>query len=272
VLRLPLEPGDGLDPLATQLVLERIYPDRWVSPRLLSAGARVEIPLQGYRTEVYRVQPLEEVDRPLLAGVRFALEREGEDLVYRTFGREGSRVCWLNPQLLHDCRVGDEPVRPERVSAVWEGASASTGAQARVLRVKSRSWQVDLPAGTGQTRNLAVLLRAEKGDPKTPLPELRMRVGHEEHLLGVEEEKGYWRWSVGPDLVAGTRVVLELKGRSDWCGELELFEQVSEREAGPIIRVRPEVPVAEDVLPPRPYESGLHRTMTALGAWKVNVR
>ena len=270
LFRLPLDPGHGLDPVASNLVLERIYPDRWVSPRLLSAGARVMIPLQGYRTEVYRVRPLEAVDRPLLAGVRFSVEADGEDLVYRTFGSEGGPVRWLNPERVVTCRVGEETVRPERIGSLWAKRSAHTGELPRVERKSASLWQVNMPSAEGHRQGLAVLLRAKNGDPQKALPELQVRVGHKERPLQLEEEKGYWRWVLSPELEAGAQVALKLKGGVEWRGELEVYVQESAQEEETVIRVRPGTSVAEEVLPPRPYEPGVHRTMTALGSWQVS--
>lgn len=71
-LTLVLDPADGLDPGASGLVLERIYPTRWVSPDTYRAGDAVELPaLLGYQSAVYDLRPLAAVGEPLLADVVF---------------------------------------------------------------------------------------------------------------------------------------------------------------------------------------------------------
>jgi hypothetical protein len=71
-LTVTFDPADGLDPRAENLVLERVYPTRWVSPDLCRAGDRVELPaLDGYAVAIYEVRPLASVGEPLLADVVF---------------------------------------------------------------------------------------------------------------------------------------------------------------------------------------------------------
>jgi len=74
-----LDPADGLDPDASDLVLERIYPTRWVAPALFRAGESVELtPLLGYEAAVYEVRPWRDEPGPLLADVVFEeLARDG---------------------------------------------------------------------------------------------------------------------------------------------------------------------------------------------------
>ncbi len=71
-LTVTLDPADGLDPAARGLVLERVYPTRWIAPRLYDAGARLELPpLLGYEAAVYELRPVAEMGGPFLADVVF---------------------------------------------------------------------------------------------------------------------------------------------------------------------------------------------------------
>ena len=166
--------------------------------------------------------------------------------------------------------MGEELVGPERIGSVWAKRSAHTAELPCVERKSASRWQVTFPSADGLRQGLAVLLRAEGGDPEKPLPELRLRVGHEEQVLQLEEEKGYWRWAISPDLAAGAVVELKIKGVAGWRGELELYVQGTGPGEENVLRGRPGKSVGEEVLPPRPYEPGVHRTMTALGSWPVN--
>src|SRR5262249_36281237 len=72
-LKIGLSPSLGIDPKASRLVLERVYPGRWISPRLVSANERIDLPLDGYETAIYEIYPVEEASGPLLAGVPFTI-------------------------------------------------------------------------------------------------------------------------------------------------------------------------------------------------------
>ncbi|MFQ5722492.1 MAG: alpha-galactosidase, partial [Candidatus Aminicenantales bacterium] len=69
-----LSPELGIDDQAEPLVLERIYPDCWVSPQLYKTGSVIKLPLQGYETAIYELYPLREASLPLVAGRKFSLK------------------------------------------------------------------------------------------------------------------------------------------------------------------------------------------------------
>ncbi|MGD9344602.1 MAG: alpha-galactosidase [Candidatus Aminicenantes bacterium] len=106
-LKLFLSPALGLDPGAEELVVDKIYPIRYVSPELVRAGAALEFPLEGYETAVYEIYPLEGTKEPLLAGVKFELASATE---------EGCRIRVLDS--LGETRL----LNPEQVSSfVYNG-------------------------------------------------------------------------------------------------------------------------------------------------------
>jgi hypothetical protein len=99
-LKVELAPSQGLDPKASSLVLERVYPTRWISPKLYKAGETATLPLEGFEMAVYELYPLAEAAEPLLAGATF-------DVLSRTDGLEEVQVhsaspdvTILNPSLL----------------------------------------------------------------------------------------------------------------------------------------------------------------------------
>lgn len=110
-LKVKLDPAQGLCPRASSLVLERVYPSRWISPRLYAAGAVVELPLSGYETAIYEIYPLEQATEPLLAGATFDVVNEsGKDYVI-TIRDAGSEVRLLNPEMVKGMKVNNEIAR-----------------------------------------------------------------------------------------------------------------------------------------------------------------
>ncbi len=67
-LNVLLSPELGIEPDATQLVLECVYPNRWISPVLYRTNETVTIPLEGYETAVYEIYALSDAKGPLFAG------------------------------------------------------------------------------------------------------------------------------------------------------------------------------------------------------------
>ena len=64
----------GLDPQASNLVLEKVYPYRWISPKLYASGITIDIPLEGYESAVFELYPLQEATEPLVCGTRFDVD------------------------------------------------------------------------------------------------------------------------------------------------------------------------------------------------------
>lgn len=97
-ISIGLLPSQGISPHATSLVLERVYPTRWISPKLHAAKDIIELSLDGYETAVYEVYPLEEAEVPLLAGVTFeALNASGTGYTIKVL-ESGENVRLLNPK------------------------------------------------------------------------------------------------------------------------------------------------------------------------------
>jgi hypothetical protein len=110
ILKVKLDPAQGLCPRAASLVVERVYPNRWISPRLYAAGAAIELPLQGYETAIYEIYPLETAVEPLLAGVVFdVIEAEGKTYALEIRHVEkGARL--LNPEMVREIKINDAVV------------------------------------------------------------------------------------------------------------------------------------------------------------------
>jgi phenylpropionate dioxygenase-like ring-hydroxylating dioxygenase large terminal subunit len=98
-IRVPLNPSQGLDKDASGLVLERVYPTRWISPTRYKAGETLMLPLGGYETAVYEMYPLAEAKEPLLAGVTFATlhrDAKSEEVLVQSAGKN---AVLLNPEI-----------------------------------------------------------------------------------------------------------------------------------------------------------------------------
>jgi len=113
-LSIKLSPELGLDGQADSLVLERIYPDRWISPQLYKAGSTINLSLQGYETAIYELYPLEEARRPLLAGRRFELKpAKKKELLLTIYEGEGEARL-LNPDLVENVKYEEKTTAPHQ--------------------------------------------------------------------------------------------------------------------------------------------------------------
>jgi hypothetical protein len=111
VLKIKLDPASGFDPKADSLVLERVYPTRWISPTLYKSGEIVYIHLDGFETAIYEVYPLAAASVPLLAGVRFDVPviKSNE---YKINFYPDTEIKLLNPSFVTSAMMNGKSVNP----------------------------------------------------------------------------------------------------------------------------------------------------------------
>jgi hypothetical protein len=117
VLKIKLDPAYGLSSKACSLVLERVYPTRWVSPDLYAAGSTLELLIPGYETGIYEIYPLEKAAEPLLTGVTFDVVKEvGKDYVLRVRNID-KQVRLLNPGIIKSIKISGQEVPLHQLQA-----------------------------------------------------------------------------------------------------------------------------------------------------------
>ncbi|MDW3211466.1 MAG: alpha-galactosidase [Reichenbachiella sp.] len=123
-LKVVLNPDFGLEPNASNLVLEKVYPYRWIAPELYAAGDSINLPLSGYETAIYEIYPLVEATEPLIAGVPFQTEyAEMDGYKVQCFGEEVPII--LNKKSITSIKYENEVIsfdqlpRQEKVKRAW---------------------------------------------------------------------------------------------------------------------------------------------------------
>jgi hypothetical protein len=191
-LELTLDPRLGLDPHAGELVLERVYPTRWVDPRLHRTGERVEIPLLGYEAAVYEVYPLSEAAEPLLAGATFVESHRSETERTLRVLDVGSEVRLLDPSAVASLRVAGRACGDASAVAVARRPPPLSGhgvtAQGNSLRVQATL------AERLRGAKLAVLLRPEAPSQGGKDPELRCTLDGRAVAPTTISVPGVWAW------------------------------------------------------------------------------
>jgi len=118
-LKVKLDPALGLDPQASSLVLERLYPTRWISPKLYRSGETVSLPLDGFETAVYEMYPIEEATTPLLAGVTFNAISSGSEYSLQ-FHSGSNDAMILNPSFVKSISLNGKQIDASSLSLKTE--------------------------------------------------------------------------------------------------------------------------------------------------------
>jgi hypothetical protein len=264
-LTVGLSPAMGFDAAARGLVLERVYPTRFIDPRLRAGGEDIEIALDGFETAVYELYPLEEAMRPLPVGVEFS-GRVNEDgsytaLCYGTTGAPGLLNTW-------PARIETGPVPPVADSPAAIGS-------ARQLRAGSGrlEYETDVPAAALEPR-LAVLLNPDPSCAGAELPAAKVRIDGRALAPAIESQEGAWRWVDLPLPAGRHRVELRLIApkRKRWSGSARAW--LIGRVAFPAVAVtwRGERRAQEPPMPPRPWPDGQFRRQLRIGEASITAR
>jgi hypothetical protein len=272
-----LDPAHGLDPEAADLVLERVYPTRWVSPRLWRAGDPVELPLAGYEAAVYELRPLPEVVEPLLAGVVFEEEREAASGRRVALLEPGAEARVLNPETLAGLHVAGRPASSP-VSTPAKPAVPLVDTVAVKPRPDGLGVSLTL-APRARAARLAILLRPETSSTNGNDPVARVSVDGvaiEAERVAVERT---WTWLTVPLTPGRHRVIVRLAGGAPWRGSAEAWLVADERVEPLVVEVSAVASAPERPLPwggrgrfelPRTVRLGAVGVTAAVGAPATN--
>lgn len=267
-----LDPDQGLDSAAANLVLERVYPDRWISPKLYAAGARIELPLDGFELAVYELYPLESATRPLLAGAVFDDVVNGNTVSMKLFGGEGP-IRLLNPEKVKSLKLDGRIISLRDLSAV--------PAQEPEEKVVSSLEPVGQGGGGFAVRftvppsakgaSLAVLLKPESGFQGRDLPVAGMVLDGKTAAAGQEAQEKSWCWyrlEVSP---GSHQAEFKLDRSAAWRGQARVWLVTRSLRTARNLTVEMVASVPTAPLPPLPRPAGERRNAALLGETTVVV-
>ncbi len=280
VLKVPLASSLGLDQDADSLVLERVYPSRWISPSLLKTGGTVTLPLEGYETAVYEVYPLKRATLPLFAGVVFEPGTvEGKTCRLSCYPVAWRNVRILNPASIASLSIGGKNVDPRRLSPNGSYALAPASPPVRTAGLRTgeqgERWEISLRVDSSSHNGmLAVLLKPGKEEQSAARPSVTMILDGAKAQPDVESQKGMWAWytlGVGPgEHTVSFTVAGDEKVRS-WKGKATGYYICDQALPAEYVSLEMKAPPLERPMPPRPTKSGTFRVNTRLGEADLSV-
>jgi len=287
-LKVSLSPSMGLDPKASSLVVERVYPTRRISPKLYKAGSHLDIKLQGYETALYEIYPVAEASEPLLAGVTFEVIRESESnyAVKYYDAQKGARL--LNQEMVRTVKYGGKSVKPSKLSipSTYLPELVSHGS----VRLSSQQNQPEIDIEfdlnkPAERATLAILLEPAEESVGEIESEVTAFLDGEKVELKVEQQKGRWGW-YKLDVQPGkhtSRIIItqeengarphysnENMNENGWTGKVSVWLVCSQKPEGMDVsfdlaqglgKKRP--------MPPRPWPSGELRSTIKLGELEI---
>lgn len=229
VLKVQLSPCLGLDPKASSLVVERIYPTRWISPNLYEAGMELEIPLKGYETALFEIYPLEEASKPLLAGVTYEVAKEVENEYILRFYDAGKNSRLLNPEKISSLELSGKKVNLHElsISEMQIEKPVSNGSVRHSHQNRQSEIQIEFDLHKpARGATLAVLLEPAQKEQDENEPEFMTFLDGNKVEAKVEQQKGRWGWykfDVTPGKHTSRVVIPFPQNMNKWTGKASVW-------------------------------------------------
>lgn len=277
VLKLKLSSALGICPKAASLVLERVYPTRWISPDLYSAGANIELQLDGFETAIYEIYPIEEAAEPLLAGIIFNSRLKNNDEVEMDVFNVKKIVRLLNPEIVQAAKLNGVEVELKKLTALGKEEKASL--ISRSVEVKTSRREVKINAALNVDNDmknpvLALLLESDSHSEKFT-PKIKATLNGKSTDLKIEQQKNRWVWykmELNPgENKCQFRIQSSKKGSTlKSNGVLWLLGQLKHETT----RINFELvsKTKERILPPKPWEDGFVRKNVKLKKFMVDLK
>ena len=301
ILKVSLSPSLGVDPKASSLLLERVYPTRWISPKLYKAGSRLDIPLQGYETAVYEIYPVADATEPLLAGVNFEVLQESESNYVIKFYEVERGVRLLNPEMIRTAKYGGKSVKPNKLSIPTSHLPKSVSNTSVLLSSQKNKPEIDIKFDLlepAEEAFLAVLLEPAGESSGEKETEVSAFLDGKKVEISVEQQKGRWGWYMF-NVQHGkhtSRIIITQSEKEDeknraengdrphfsqaekentkenkWAGNVSVWLVCSQRPEGMDISFNLAKKLGKKrPMPPKPWPSGVLRKTVKLGELEIH--
>jgi len=278
-IKIKLDPANGFNPKADSLVLERVYPTRWISPMLYKSGETVSIPLDGFETAVYEIYSLADVPVPLLAGRTFdVLSVKGNEYKIKYYETQDNTRL-LNPSIVSFITIGDRKFNPMNMPHLFTNKElSSTIFKTRDLFLKQLT---DDQSGFIVHRDIdpsihestiAILLKPDSSIETKTKPTIMALIDDKEISMKTEPQEGKSQWYTVELPEGKDQVVLRVKPGKDekeWRGFASIWiTEKKQKDAGEVMFSLKNEP-KEKLMPPLPWSSGEIRENVKLGSVSI---
>jgi hypothetical protein len=271
-ITIKLDPGQGLDPKSSSLVLEKVYPTNWISPDLFSAGAEIDTPLKGYETAVYEIYPLSEANQPLIAGAEFDIaKKEGIKYQIKLY-QAGDKVRLLNPEIVESLTLNGNPVNLYDLSINNSKESEIVKSYSAIYedrtRQKTLQFQIDINLSVSNNM-MAILFKPDKDSNVLDFPEKVITTDN--NITKSEEwsEKGEWQF-ITFNVTAGKHTITaEFTDNPGWTGKAFIYLISQQQMVSNDLLIETRQTLSERLIPPKPLPIGMSKVITLLGEMEI---
>lgn len=251
-INVELSPEYGLNRFASSLVVEQVYPYRYILPNTYSAGSTIPVRLNGFETAIFEIYPLDSAKRPLVAGIIFDEISSGADYKISVLGAK-DKVKILNPEVISNSNWK----LPEVQSIVSNNLQMNSYKQQKTKKGTEISFITTVPTTTVDLQ-LGLLLKNPDG-VNVAIPKIQVIVNGKAVEVEVEEQKERWGWRI-VNLSSGENsisvIIPDEKGVKPWIGTIDVWAFGFEKQSTQEITIPTTLKPTETPMPPKPWAIG----------------
>jgi hypothetical protein len=269
-LTVGLEAALGLDPKAGSLVLQRLYPTRWTSPRLYKTGDVVTLPLDGFEMAVYELFPLSDSSEPLLADVVYSVAGQSGKSWKLSLYSPSKDVKILNPAVLSSSAETSKEL--QKLTAELEKVKVNelvTGKSVVAENDEKNGLEVHLTVGENAIECMVALLLAQDNSVEKKIGiKVTAQIDGQDAKISTERQEGKSQWykvAITGGKHAVKFQVVPAKDSLVWSGKATAWFVSRQRQNSKEIEFTLNQPAAERLLPPTVWPAGEVRKSIKLG-------
>jgi hypothetical protein len=187
-IKLKLDPAWGLDPDATDLVIEQIYPYHKVLKKTYKPGDFVYLQVAQFETAVYEIYPLQEAKYPLITGAKFKQRKVGKNKI------EITMYNCFSPKILNKDKVKNIYFNNKKIESLRNIPIKTDEEEIKEFIDKKVFKTFDFRYKPGkESKNIEIVFLYQSKDDK-PLPNITLNLNGEV-VTGTEfKQDNKWIW------------------------------------------------------------------------------
>ena len=256
-INIVLDPKYGINENASGLIVEQVYPRRYIYPQTYAAGSRISIPLDGFETAIFEVHPLGCKDGiPLIAGVPFERKVVNDNMVYTLLGNS-KVVRVLNPEIINKVTVDGKEIPFNQVYKHLPESAKTPEFVSTTVHKKDKTTITLKTSAKGGAEQVAVLLKTGKDNTQENFPEVEFTLNGEQLPAKTQSIEGKWIWftaKVPVDVKPNVNITIKDK---QWKGDAEVWVRTAVQANKTTIVIEPSGQIHEHEMPPLPYKADL---------------
>ncbi len=268
-LTVELSSKFGLDPNAKNLILEQVYPKRWISPKTYTAKDTLSIDLQGYETAIYEIYSQKDCNKPLPIGVPFETETDSTGNWIVNYHVTDTKPQFLNKELIESIEYKNQSIP----------ISLSKGNQITFKKLnKENTIEIELTCPhLVNTATLGFLLTSNNTHTGR-LPKISMTLDHKtiQPLVNgnaitkdfkMPKNKSAWYSYT----IKKGKHKLVLKLEDSWSGNIDVWSSGYQPQSIQTVKIKTKSKINNDrVLPPKTYSIENAKIVKKIGAITIN--